>query len=191
MNAWAEIAFPVARMKTNGRSVALAGVLTALSLLFMYLSFAIQAFSTTFNIALTLCVVVALFLDAKAAPYLIYVATSVLGAIIVNFAFVLPYICFFGLFPIIWFWLSKMNNKVVPIIVKLVYFNGVAAVIYFFTTAITNARILEYLDGKVIYYFIYTAVCTIVLFVFDYCLTKFSPMLKGYLGKFTHPVPPQ
>ena len=114
-----------------GRKVALGGILTAVSLIFLYFAFYLPSMKLTmYFLAGIIPGLILVEMGVKQA-WMLYAATSVLSFIILgNAVNTITYIFAFGLYPIIKFYIEKSRRLIIQIILKLVYFNTAIALIY-------------------------------------------------------------
>ena len=69
--------------------------------------------------------------------WMMYIAVSILGLVLIQDKMkMLPYIFFFGSYGVIKYYIEKVENIVVEILIKLVYFSTVMLLLYVFASQI-------------------------------------------------------
>ena len=116
------------RDRGSANRVALVGVLTALSLAFLYLS----AISPTARLGVTAIAGVLVVSAGLKAGFFCYGAAGLLGLLLVpDKANALLYLLFFGLWPMLKSLLEHLPNRVLEWVCKLAVFNGIVAIFWF------------------------------------------------------------
>lgn len=120
------------RDRGSANRVALVGVLTALSLAFLYLS----AISPTARLGVTAIAGVfpagAVISAGMGAGFFCYGATGILGLLLLpSKGSVVLYLLFFGLWPMLKSLLEHLPNRVLEWVCKLAVFNGIVAIFWF------------------------------------------------------------
>ena len=157
------------RFKRTAHRVSLTAMFAAMSLLFLYLAavlptarFAMYFISSIFIMGLILEEEIGL-------AFLMYVAVSLLGLLLMmpQFAFVMPYVLFFGHYGLGKYYLeTHVKDKVVRYILKLLYYNVALVLIYL----VARATVVDILDVIPIWAVILIAEAAFV--IYDFLFTK-------------------
>lgn len=158
--------------------ISVGGMLTALSLLLLYISSAAPSAKLALLAAASYCIgLCAVYAGVKYAACA-YAAVSLLGFLIVpNKAYAVTFFVFFGNYPIIKLYIEKLDKLWLEWIIKIVAFNIYAAVVWAvcvkFMLFTTNAA-----SALPILVVILNAAFVIYDFVFNFTVTKIL-MQKG------------
>lgn len=126
-----------------GRKVAMGGILTAVSLIFLYFAFYLPSMKLTMYFLAGIIPGLVLVEMGVRQAWMLYAATSILSIIILgNAVHAIAYILMFGLYPITKFYIEKSRRLISQIILKLVYFNIAIAFIYFFWTKLFTFNVV-------------------------------------------------
>lgn len=159
----------------KSRKIALGGVISALSLLFMLLTaiFPFAEYALPALSGITLAVLV-IEINKKTA-YLAYAAVGVLSLLIapVKEAAVL-FILLLGYYPILKSSIEHIKSRVLEWIVKMSIFNGAILTVYLSMTYIFNMTEALAEVGVALKYgaFIFIVIANITFVVYDFALTK-------------------
>lgn len=150
-------------------NIARGGLFTALGVLFLYFSTIIPT-SKLYVLGLASCIIpMSIMMTNIKNGFIIYAATSLLSLLIVGFkGNVIAYILFFGLYGFIKFYVERLRNTPLEIVLKLLFFNLSLGVIYMlsklFFQNLINLNISLYLA---------LFMAQFIFIVFDYVLTLF------------------
>ncbi len=157
------------RFKRTAHRVSLTAMFAAMSLLFLYLAavlptarFAMYFLSSVFIMGLVLE-------EELGLAFLMYVAVSLLGLLLMmpSLVFVLPYVLFFGHYGLGKYYLeTRVKDKVIRYIIKLLYYNVALVLIYL----VARATVIDILAVLPIWAVILIAEAAFV--VYDYLFTK-------------------
>lgn len=156
------------------------GIYTALSLLFIYLSNILPT-NKFFILIIVSCIIpISILTTSLKNSITIYIATSLLSLLLLGIKLnVLSYIIFFGSYGFIKYYIERMNKLPLEILLKLVFTNICAVIIYFLYTLL----FIDVMNLKFPIYIFVIALEIIFLF-YDYALTLFiSHVSKHYLKK--------
>lgn len=124
-------------------SAALGGVLTALSLIFLYLASYAPSMKITMFFISGLLIAVSLIEKGIRTAWLVYVTSSILSLLVLsNIAIILPYICFFGLYPLVKYYIEKNNRNKLETIMKLLFCNLSLSVVYLIWIKLLGQKII-------------------------------------------------
>ena len=172
------------RFKRTAHRVSLTAMFAAMSLLFLYLA----AILPTMRLAmffLSSIFIMGLILEEEIGlAFLMYIAVSALGMLFLmpHIVYVLPYVIFFGHYGIGKYYIeTRIKDKVVGYIIKLLYYNVALVLIYL----LAQAALKEMLDALPIWALLLIAEAAFV--VFDYVFTKVTAYyfnnIRRYLMK--------
>lgn len=134
----------------NSRVIALAAVSAAFVVLLLIAGAYIEVLDLSCLFFASLALMLPLTKNSRAGAFLAYLAGVFLGFIFtgMRLQIMLPYALFFGLHPIINDIIEKKNfNKILALVIKTVWFVGVAFIVYYFTSffVIENEVIKQYI----------------------------------------------
>ncbi|NLM45072.1 MAG: hypothetical protein GX201_13865 [Clostridiales bacterium] len=114
------------------KKVAYGGILTALSLVILYLAFCLPSMKITMYFLASIVPGLMLVEMGVNQAWILYGATCLLAITLLgNPASAIPYIFIFGLYPIIKYYIEKIRRMDIEIFLKLLFLNGTTALIYF------------------------------------------------------------
>lgn len=175
----------------SSKNIALGGVLTALTLVLLYLTLLIPTNTLTLLTLASFMVPVALIRANLKTAILVYSASSLLSLIFVP-GYALHYILFFGCYGIIKSLIERLDRFTLEWTLKLIFFNVIC--IGFFKAFVTLfdpnfiSRILEVGEkffptlpsmGLIVLWL----AAQLVFMVFDYALTLLVDLYYKYFGK--------
>jgi len=156
-------------LHNRSRRVAFGGLLSALALLFIFLS----AVSPTADLALmtvsSLCVAVAIMETGTTGALTVYAAVSVVASFWPGIAFAYPFVTFFGLFPLVKAFAEKRWLRLTAAIFKLLF----SAVLIAFTGIVFLMPAIQSLSdryGVILLPLMMIGALAVVL-VYDYALS--------------------
>ncbi|WP_373897679.1 hypothetical protein ACER0A_011505 [Haloimpatiens sp. FM7315] len=163
-------------------SVAKGGLFTGLSIIFLYLSSIIPTNTLFFLCAAAL--VIPICLNATDVKYsiLVYLASSLIGFSFLGFRnIIIYYTLFFGIYGIVKFFIEKLKNMPIEIILKLVFFNFSLFLIYYIYKATLFVNLnLDYEKYK---YIIFLAL-QLIFIAYDYIFSMFIYYIsKNFIKK--------
>lgn len=129
--------------KNRTKMIAASGILLALSVVTLFAATFVPGIELTL-FALSSAYVAFVLIEFKhGAGWIFYIASVLLSFVLVpNKAALIPYALFFGVFPIIKYYIEKRRKlpQVAEVLLKLVFFNGMfAAGFYLFGEAFTGS----------------------------------------------------
>lgn len=165
---------------TKTSNITKGGIYTALSLLFIYLSNILPT-NKFFILIIVSCIIpISIITTNFKNSVTIYVATSLLSLLLLGIKLnVLSYIIFFGSYGFVKYYIEKINKLVIEILLKLVFANICAVIIYFFYRLL----FVDIINLKFPIALIILAV-EIIFLLYDYALTLFiSYVDRNYLKR--------
>ena len=164
-------------MKSN--HIAKGGIFAALSLILLYLS-SIFPTNKIFILGLASCIIpLSIMVTGIKNTLVVYCAVSLLGLLIIPSKLIsVSYILIFGSYSFVKYFVEKLRNIPLEIILKLLYFNLTSAII-------VNLYKLVLLKTLNINIYLVILVMEIAFIVYDYALTTFiSYANKNLLKRF-------
>ncbi len=166
---------------TNTRKIASGSMLSALSILFLYLSSIIPVNKFYLLGIASAIITVSILITGLKNSLLVFTVTSILSLFLVSSKFtVMAYILFFGLYGFIKFFIEKFNKLIFEIPLKLCFFNlALASGLLLANIFVISVPVTKY----PLYILLLPA--QLVFLVYDYALTIFiSYFHKKYLKFF-------
>ncbi len=161
-------------MKQNVKKTTVAAILTAMSVVCIafagvlpVMKLSLYAFASFFP------AVMMIEFRGKGA-FALYAATSILGFVLsFNKLGILPYVMFFGIYGIVKYYIEKIRNALVQLILKGLYFVGVFALGLFFLSefffaeiSLPDVKTPMLFGGGVIFFYFYDALFTAVVYFY-------------------------
>lgn len=172
--------------------LALAGISSAVALLFVWLSVIVRFSTVAFYIAASLAIMIPLTKRYYLAGFFAYGVASALGFVIAGDIYtVAGFVAYFG--PMALLTGIMCNKKVkwfIALPIKIVYINGALALLYFVChTIMIDASIMEKID-----YWVIALVGTLALVLIDYALqfvySRLTPIVEKVLRTRRKQTPP-
>lgn len=167
------------RSNKNSSYMAKGGLLTALGVMFVYLS-GIVPINKGYLLAIASCIIpLSVVMTNVKNSIVVYIATSMLSVLISGMRItVIAYILFFGLYGLAKYYIENLRKLPIEIILKLIFFNislGVLFLVYklFFPNL---------LKINMPFYLLIVA-AQIAFILYDYILTLFIDYINKYLHK--------
>ncbi|WP_270600686.1 hypothetical protein [Clostridium baratii] len=149
---------------SKSKNIALGGILVALTIITLYLSLLIPINTfAIFTISSIFPAIAIMRSDVKLGVF-VYLASSVIGFFIIPFDKILPFILYFGVYGIVKFFIEKLKNMPVEIILKLLFSN----VMFFIGIYVLKSFIT--IDIKFPWYII-IIIAQVAFLIYDYALT--------------------
>ena len=110
-------------MKTS--DFALGGLLTALGIIFLYLSAVFSTNTLTFLTLASFMVPICVLRSSTKTAFYVYISTSILSFFMTPLNIAFLYTAFFGIYGLIKYFIEKQKILTTEILLKLVFFNSV------------------------------------------------------------------
>ncbi|MCQ4635358.1 hypothetical protein NE619_01330 [Anaerovorax odorimutans] len=133
--------------------LALGGICLALSVVFMFGASFVPGVELTLYALSSLFIAVMIIETGVKGGVLLYVAAVLLGLLVVpNKVAILPYACLFGIYGILKYYIEKIRNPVVQVLLKVLFFAGLlsAAFLGFRGVALGNVELPDLPAGVLI-----------------------------------------
>lgn len=109
--------------RKNTSAIALGGICLALTLIFIFAGSIIPGIELTLFAISSLFVAVMIIESGVSAGAILYAAAVILGLVLVpNKLAMIPYAFFFGYYGIVKFFIEKLKNGIIQIVIKAVFF---------------------------------------------------------------------
>ncbi|MBE6063606.1 MAG: hypothetical protein E7207_08690 [Clostridium butyricum] len=115
----------------KAKHIAESGILTALTLIVLYAASIIPVSKLTVLTIASCIVPIGLIRTSVKNSILIYAASSILSLFLIPINTALSYILFFGIYGLIKYYIEKIKNLPLEILLKLICFNILFSIIYF------------------------------------------------------------
>nr|WP_312578401.1 hypothetical protein [Sedimentibacter sp.] len=165
-------------MLLKGKGIAYLGVLLGLNQIFIILSSIIETNTIIFFSAAALIIGVVIVEFGGKSGVLFYLASCLLGFFLTfNKVEIITYIMFFGMYSAVKYGIEiKLENRIVQILIKFIYFNVSLAVMYFIVRLFLTLKIYWWMIlGVQILFLIYDYAFTIFI---NYYIDKIRPKVK-------------
>jgi hypothetical protein len=161
---------------SRSKEVAVGAMLTVLAVLVLYVSTVLVTAKLSLLGAGSIVVAIAVIELKSRGGLLVYIASSVLGAILVpDKLFVISYICFFGYYPIVKYALERIDKLALEWILKFLLFNMVAVLGY----ALSDIFLTDQIDLPLPLWALWIPM-QVVFAIYDYAM---SLAIGHYIGK--------
>lgn len=177
----------------QAKDLTLGGILTALTLIALYLTIIFKTNTLTLLTLASFMVPVGLIRSTIKTACLIYISSSLLCFLIVPLNIALLYSLFFGLYGIVKYFIEKINHLYLELFLKLIFFN----MIFFITLTLfqnllgihlfdpLNQLIARYWPAfpKTVGFTSLWTISQVAFMIFDYALTL---LIDYYMKHFHH-----
>lgn len=159
----------------KAKDLALGGILVALTLVTLFISliipintFAILTISSCFvPIAIMRC-------NIKTGVF-VYIASSIIGLLFIPLDIMIPFVLYFGIYGLIKFYIEKLKNMPLEIILKLVFSNIMLIIGY-----LLFIKLVAPINVKFPMWILFI-LAQVAFIIFDYALTL---IITFYISKF-------
>ena len=119
----------------KAKDITLGGILIALTIITLYLNLIIPI-NTLAILTISACFVpIAIIRGNVKLGILVYITSSIIGFLIIPLNTMLPFILYFGIYGLIKFFIEKLKNMPLEIILKLAFSNLMLFLGYFLFTS--------------------------------------------------------
>jgi hypothetical protein len=176
------------------QQLTLGGILTALTLIFLYLGSIIETNTLTLLTLASFMVPIGLMRGDLRTAGLIYVSSSLLSFFIVPLNTSLIYTFFFGIYGLMKYFIERTQNLLFEIFLKLILFNSIVSLFIIFMPAMLGHSFFNGLSNYITRYLPFNSrsISFIIIwftlqfgfFIFDYALTLLIHYYRKYASKF-------
>lgn len=161
----------------NAKDITLAGLMTAVSIIVLYLTTIIPINTFAILTCASLIIPICILRSNLKTGFLVYIATSILGFFLVPLNYFLMYSMFFGIYGIIKYFIERIRKTHIEIILKFGFFN----IVFILALTVLKTFIGDLNIKLPMWLFIIAAEAA--FFIFDYALTI---LISFYIEKFKH-----
>lgn len=122
----------------KAKELTLNAILIALTIIILFLNNIMPISTLTFLTISSLLVPIAIIRGSLRGAFLVYIGSSILGFLLLPKDIVLFYFIFFGIYGIIKHYIEKLNKFYLEVILKLIFFNIILLISYFFLNEFIN-----------------------------------------------------
>lgn len=159
----------------KAKDLTLGSILIALTIVILY-STSILPISTLTILTLASCLIpICIIRSSVKTGFLVYIGATTLGFFLIPINIIIYYGLFFGVYGIIKYYIERLRNLHLEIILKLIIFNILFAVIFILVTFFLGNVIIN------LPIWIVWLLAQIVFLIFDYALTL---IIGYYLNRF-------
>lgn len=159
----------------KAKDLALGGILTALTIVTLFISILIPI-NTFAILTISSCFVpIAIMRSNVKIGILVYLASSIIGFFLVPLDIMIPFILYFGIYGLVKFYIEKLRNMPLEIVLKLVFSNIMIFIGYILFTKFVSPINIDFPIWLLI------ILAQIAFIIFDYALTL---IITFYISKF-------
>ncbi|WP_288221965.1 hypothetical protein [uncultured Clostridium sp.] len=158
----------------KAKEITLSAVLIALTLIILYLNLILPISTISILTLASLLIPVALIRGSMKSAILVYISSSIIGFFLLPINIILLYILFFGIYGIVKYFIEKIKNIPLEILLKLIFFNMIFFISFFLFKSFIAIQITKLPLG------IFWILAQVVFLVFDYAL---SLLITFYLER--------
>ena len=154
------------------RKIALTGILTCLAVIFLYISAIMPTVKLTLYFLASLPVSIAIVEFGAGAGISVYFAACILSFMVAGNIFaIVPFVFFFGHYPIIKYFIEKKRKAVAEVMLKLAVFNLSGLLLYFLFRGLFITMIpVQFANIGLLTAFI--AIAQVIFFTYDYVYSR-------------------
>ncbi|OON98172.1 MAG: hypothetical protein ATN36_01425 [Epulopiscium sp. Nele67-Bin005] len=174
------------------KDLALGGILTALSVVILYISYILPTSQLTMFALATFVVILGYIRGSLKTATLIYLSTSLLCFLLIPLQVTIVYVLFFGNYGIVKSFIESQNKYLLEYILKLIYFNVVGFLDLYLTYTLFGYTIFDGILitlsglapslGLSMHLLIIWAILQVIFLVFDYAINL---LIDEYYKKFS------
>lgn len=158
----------------NSKRIANNAFLITLTIIVLYLNIVLPISTISILTLSSVFIPIALIRNSIKDAFLVYVSSSIISFFLLPLNIVLLYICFFGVYGIIKYFIEKIHNITFEIILKLIFFNFALLIGFFLFKSFIPINLIN------IPIWLFIIIAQIVFLIFDYALTL---LISFYLEK--------
>ena len=158
----------------KAKEITLSALLTALTIIILYLNLLLPISTISILTLASLLIPIALIRGSMKSAILVYISSSIIGLFLLPINIIILYILFFGIYGIVKYFIEKLNNMPLEIILKILFFNVILFSSFFLFKSFITIEISKLPTG------ILFILAQIFFLVFDYAL---SLLITFYIEK--------
>ncbi|MBU5455185.1 hypothetical protein [Caproiciproducens sp. MSJ-32] len=158
----------------KAKELTLNAILIALTIIILFLNNIMPISTFTFLTIASLLIPIAIIRASVMSAFLVYISSSILGFLLLPKNIVILYFIFFGIYGIIKYYLEKINKYYLELILKLIFFNIILFISFFFLSQFINVN-----QNKMPQYLLFL-IAQAAFLIYDYALTV---LISWYLSQ--------
>lgn len=158
----------------NSKRIATNAFLIALTIIILYLNIILPISTISILTLSSAFIPIALIRNSIKDAFLVYISSSIISFFLLPLNIVLLYICFFGIYGIVKYFIEKINNITFEIILKLLFFNFILIIGFLILKSFLPINLIK------IPIWLFIVLSQIIFLIFDYALTL---LISFYLEK--------
>lgn len=158
----------------NSKRIATNAFLIALTIIILYLNIILPISTISILTLSSAFIPIALIRNSIKDAFLVYISSSIISFFLLPLNIVLLYICFFGIYGIVKYFIEKINNITLEIILKLAFFNFILIIGFLIFKSFLPINSIK------IPIWLFIVLCQIIFLIFDYALTL---LISFYIEK--------
>lgn len=160
--------------KLKTQNLTLSALLVALTLVILALNTLLPISTLSILTIASAIIPIAIIRASTKNAFLVYIASSFLGFLILPKDIIVLYILFFGIYGIIKYYIEKLNKLTFEIILKLVFSSIILAIYYLLFSSFVDISIIN------LPLYLIFIVANILFLIYDYALTL---IISFYINK--------
>ena len=158
----------------NSKRITTNAFFIALTIVILYLNIILPISTISILTLASFIIPITLIRNSIKDAILVYISSSIISFFLIPLNISLMYICFFGIYGIIKFFIEKLNTLYLEILLKLLFFNFILILGFLLLKSIFPINIIK------ISIWLFIILSEIVFLFFDYALTL---LISFYLQK--------
>lgn len=158
----------------NSKRITTNAFFIALTIVILYLNIILPISTISILTLASFIIPITLIRNSIKDAILVYISSSIISFFLIPLNISLMYICFFGIYGIIKFFIEKLNTLYLEILLKLLFFNFILILGFLLLKSIFPINIIK------ISIWLFIILSEIVFLFFDYALTL---LISFYIQK--------
>lgn len=167
------------------RKIAFTGIFTGMAVVLLYMSIIMPTGKLTLYFLASLPVSIAIMEFGAGAGISVYFATCILSSLVAGNIFgIVPFVFFFGHYPIFKYFIEKGRKAIVEVLLKLAVFNISGLLWYLiFKSLFIEVIPVQFIknSGLVV---VFIAAMQVIFFIYDYAFSRLLFYYESRLSKF-------
>lgn len=173
MNAWAGTLSDAARSEELSRKIAFTGIFTGITVVFLYISAIMPTGKLTLYFLASLPVSIAIIEFGAGAGISVYFSACILSSLVTGNIFaIVPFVLFFGHYPIFKYLIEKSRKSELEVLLKLAVFNLSGLLWYLLFKSLFIELLPVQFNNKVWLLTAFIAAMQVVFFTYDYVYSR-------------------
>lgn len=158
----------------NSKRIATNAFLIALTIIILYLNLILPISTISILTLASLIIPIALIRNSIKDAFLVYISSSIISFFLLPLNIVLLYICFFGIYGIVKYFIEKINNIALEIILKLAFFNFILIIGFLIFKSFLPINLIK------IPIWLFILLSQLIFLIYEYALTL---LISFYIEK--------